>query len=282
MIVPALVTPFDAAGRPDAAALQELIDRLAPQVDGFLVLGSTGEAVTLAPEERAELLSALRVKKQLWVGVGDESLALAERHARTALDAGADHLLAMPPRFYDRAMDPGAFRAYFHGLAELGEVWLYHVPIFTKAAFPLEVVCELAAHPRIQGIKDSSGEMARLEHYRQFAPGLRVFTGSGTTLPAAVASGAEGAILAVANLAPRLYARVFAEAQRGALNARLAGLAYETAALFGRGGIPLLKQALRHLGLPVGAPRAPFPSESPFWDEAVPLLEKLQEEGWLL
>ncbi len=282
MIVPALVTPFDAAGHPDAAALQELIDRLAPQVDGFLVLGSTGEAVTLAPEERAELLAALRVEKPLWVGVGDESLALAERHARTALDAGADYLLAMPPRFFDRALDARAFQVYFEGLAELGEVWLYHVPVFTKMRFPVEVACELARHPRIVGIKDSSGEMARLEHYRRFAPGLRVFTGSGTTLPAAAASGAEGAILAVGNLAPRLFARVFSDARAGRTDARLAGLAYETAALVGRGGVVLLKQALRHLGLPAGAPRAPLPETSPLWPEAERLLARLQEEGWLL
>lgn len=282
MIVPALVTPFDSAGRPDAAALQALIDRLAPQVDGFLVLGSTGEAVTLAPEERAELLAGLRVDRPLWVGVGDESLPLAKRHAHAALEAGADYLLAMPPRFYDRALTSEAFRVYFHGLAELGEVWLYHVPVFTKAAFPVEVIAGLAEHPRITGIKDSSGEMARLEHYRRYAHGLRVFTGSGTTVPAAVASGAEGAILAVGNLAPRLYARVFGQAREGRVDERLAGLAYETAALFGRGGIPLLKQALRHLGLPVGAPRAPFPSESPFWPEAKELLERLREEGWLL
>ena len=282
MIVPALITPFDAAGRPDAGALQALIDRLTPQVDGFLVLGSTGEAVTLAPDERAALLQRLDVGKPLWVGVGDESLALARRHAEAAVASGAARLLAMPPRFYDRAMDARAFRVYFEGLAELGEVWLYHVPVFTRANFPVEVVAELARHPRIAGIKDSSGEMARLEHYRRFAPGLRVFTGSGTTLPAAVASGAEGAILAVGNLAPRLFARVLEEARAGRLDARLAGLAYETAALFGRGGVTLLKQALRHLGLPAGAPRAPLPDASPLWPEAERLLARLQEEGWLL
>ncbi len=282
MIVPALVTPFDRQGRPDAAALQGLIDRLAPSVDGFLLLGSTGEAVTLAPDERERLLAAVTTPGPTWVGVGDESLALARRHAEAAVEHGADVLLAMPPRFYDRAMTAEAFRAYFEGLAEVGEVWLYHVPIFTKAAFPVRVVVELADHPRITGIKDSSGEAARLEHYRRFAPGLRVFSGSGTALPAAVASGAAGAILAVANLAPRLFARVFADARAGHTDARLAGLAYETAELMGRGGVTLLKQALRSLGAPAGYPRAPMAAESPLWNDARPLLERLGEEGWLL
>ncbi|WP_456414584.1 dihydrodipicolinate synthase family protein [Oceanithermus profundus] len=282
MIVPALITPFDTAGRPDAGALQALIDRLAPQVDGFLLLGSTGEAVALAPDERAALLAGVRAPGPVWVGVGDESLALARRHAEAAVAHGVERLLAMPPRFFDRALDPRAFQVYFEGLAELGEVWLYHVPVFTKMSFPVEVVVELARHPRINGIKDSSGEMARLEHYRRFAPGLRVFTGSGTTLPAAAASGAEGAILAVGNLAPRLFARVFSDARAGRADARLAGLAYETAALVGRGGVVLLKQMLRHLGLPAGVPRAPLPETSPLWPEAEALLARLQEEGWLL
>ena len=282
MIVPALVTPFDRRGRPDAGALQTLIDRLTPQVDGFLLLGSTGEAVTLAPDEREALLAGVRAPGPVWVGVGDESLALARRHAEAAVDRGADRLLAMPPRFYDRALDARAFQVYFEGLAELGEIWLYHVPVFTKMNFPVEVISELARHPRISGIKDSSGEMARLEHYRRFAPGLQVFSGSGTTLPAAVASGAVGAILAVGNLAPRLFARVFTDARAGRADARLAGLAYETAALVGRGGVTLLKQMLRRLGLPAGAPRAPLPERSPFWPEAETLLARLQEEEWLL
>jgi len=282
VIVPALVTPFDRRGRPDAGALQTLIDRLTPQVDGFLLLGSTGEAVTLAPDEREALLAGVRAPGPVWVGVGDESLALARRHAEAAVDRGADRLLAMPPRFYDRALDARAFQVYFEGLAELGEIWLYHVPVFTKMNFPVEVISELARHPRISGIKDSSGEMARLEHYRRFAPGLQVFSGSGTTLPAAVASGAVGAILAVGNLAPRLFARVFTDARAGRADARLAGLAYETAALVGRGGVTLLKQMLRRLGLPAGAPRAPLPERSPFWPEAETLLARLQEEGWLL
>ncbi|WP_456476265.1 dihydrodipicolinate synthase family protein [Oceanithermus sp.] len=282
MIVPALLTATDRQGRADAGATQELVDRLAPHVDGFLVWGSTGEAVAFAFEEREALLAGLRVPGRLWVGVGDESLALARRHAEAASAHGADVLLAMPPRFFERALDAAGFRAYFEGLAEVGEVWMYHVPVFTKAAFPVEVVVELARHPRITGIKDSSGEMARLEHYRRFAPGLRVFTGSGTTLPAAVASGADGAILAVANLAPRLYAEVFQQASAGRLDPALAGLAYELAARVAQGGIPLLKQSLRHLGLPVGYPRAPLPETSPAWPRMQPLLERLAEEGWLL
>ena len=282
MIVPALVTAVDRQGRADPGATQALVDRLAPHVDGFLVWGSTGEAVAFAPDEREALLAGLKLPGKVWVGVGDESLPLARRHAEAAALHGADVLLAMPPRFYERALDATSFHAYFEGLAEVGEVWMYHVPVFTKAAFPVEVVVELARHPRITGIKDSSGEMARLEHYRRFAPGLRVFTGSGTTLPAAVASGAAGAILAVANLAPRLYAEVFRQASAGRADPALAGLAYELAARAARGGIPLLKQSLRHLGLPVGYPRAPLPGASSEWPRMRPLLERLETEGWLL
>ncbi|WP_457629957.1 dihydrodipicolinate synthase family protein [Oceanithermus sp.] len=283
MIVPALITPMDRSGRPDAGALQEIIDRLEPSVDGFLVLGSTGEAVTLAPEERRELLEGLKVRKPFWVGVGDESLPLARRHAEAAVAAGADYLLAMPPRFYDRAMTREAFATYFHGLAEVGEVWIYHVPMFTKTDFPLEIIRELAAHPRITGMKDSSGDVNRLIYYRAHVPGFTVFSGNGLNLAAAVASGARGAILAVGNVAPRLFSAVMDQQRNnGEVEQELAALAYDTAVLFGKGGAVLIKQALRFLGLPAGYPRPPFPPESPYWLEAERLLGRLKEEGWLL
>ena len=283
MIVPALITPMDRSGKPDAGALQEIMDRLSPSVDGYLVLGSTGEAVTLAPEERRQLLGGLKVKKPFWVGVGDESLPLAKRHAEAALEAGADYLLAMPPRFYDRAMTREAFLAYFHGLAELGEVWIYHVPMFTKTDFPLDYIRELAKHPRITGMKDSSGDMNRLVYYRSHVPDFTVFSGNGLNLAAAVASGAKGAILAVGNIAPRLFAAVMEQqSNRGSVDRNLAALAYDTALLFGKGGAVLIKQAMRHLGLPAGYPRQPFPAESAYWPEAEKLLGRLKEEGWLL
>ena len=283
MLVPALITPMDRSGKPDAAALQELMDRLEPSVDGFLVLGSTGEAVTLAPDERERLLAGIKSKKPLWVGVGDESLPLARRHAEAALAAGADYLLTMSPRFYDRAMTPAAFRDYYHGLAELGEVWIYHVPVFTKIEFPVEIVKTLAEHPNITGMKDSSGDVNRLMYYRAHVPDFTVFSGNGLNLAAAAASGAKGAILAVGNIAPRLFAAVFnQQVGEGRVDDHLAALAYDTAVLYGKGGATLIKQSLRHLGLPAGYPRPPYQPESPYWPDAVKLLEKLQEEGWLL
>lgn len=52
--------------------------------------------------------------------------------------------------------------------------------------------------------------------------------------------------------------------------------------LLAKGGVPLLKQALRHLGLPAGYPRPPYPAESPLWERFRPVLERLKEEGWVL
>ncbi len=57
---------------------------------------------------------------------------------------------------------------------------------------------------------------------------------------------------------------------------------YPLGDLLGRGGVPLLKQALRHLGLPAGYPRPPYPQESPLFGELLPVLDSLKEEGWIL
>jgi len=99
-----------------------------------------------------------------------------------------------------------------------------------------------------------------------------------------LALGAEGGILAAANLAPRAYKALLTHFQEGrlaeaqALQRRL----YPLGDLLSRGGVPLLKQALRHLGLPAGYPRPPYPQESPLFGELLPVLDSLREEGWIL
>ncbi len=283
MILPPVPTPFDAAGRPDWGALQAILDRLAPEVDGVLVFGSNGEAPLLAPEERRAGLARLRVPGFFLAGVGDESLPQARGHLEAARDAGADAALAFPPRFFSGLLDEAAYLAYYRGLAEGGlAVWLYHVPQLTKVPLPLSVVERLAALPGVEGIKDSSGEVGRFAYYDARRLGLRVYSGSAVVFLPALLHGAEGGVLAVANLVPRLARGILEAFRQGRLDEarRLQNRLDPLARLLGRGGPVLLKQAMRHLGLPAGRPRPPYPEESPLWRAFRPVLEGLAEEGF--
>ncbi|AEV16512.1 Dihydrodipicolinate synthase [Thermus sp. CCB_US3_UF1] len=283
MILPPIPTPFDRQGRLDPAAFRELAQALEPLVDGLLIYGSNGEGVHLSPEERAQGLRALSPKKPFLVGLMEETLPQAERALLEAQEAGAMALLATPPRYYHGSLGEGLL-AYYRALAERMPLFLYHVPQNTRVDLPLPAVEALAAHPQIQGIKDSSGDLGRLAFYQARLKGFRVFTGHAPTFLGALALGAEGGILAAANLAPRAYRSLLEHFRAGrmeeaqALQKRL----FPLGDLLSKGGVPLLKQALRHLGLPAGYPRPPYPGESPLWGAFRPLLEELKEEGWLL
>ncbi|WP_105316592.1 dihydrodipicolinate synthase family protein [Thermus tenuipuniceus] len=283
MILPPIPTPFDREGRLDTEAFRGLAEALEPLVDGLLIYGSNGEGVHLTPEERARGLRALKPRKPFLVGLMEETLPQAERALLEAQEAGAMALLATPPRYYHASLGEGLV-AYYQALAERTPVFLYHVPQNTKVDLPLAAVESLAQHPRILGIKDSSGDLSRLAFYQAHLRDFRVFTGHAPTFLGALALGAEGGILAAANLAPRAY-RALLEAFRSgriqeaqALQKRL----FPLGDLLSKGGVPLLKQALRHLGLPAGYPRPPYPPESPLWPRFLPVLDILKEEGWIL
>lgn len=283
MILPPIPTPFDREGRLDEEAFRELAQALEPLADGLLVYGSNGEGVHLTPEERARGLRALRPKKPFLVGLMEETLPQAQRALLEAQEAGALALLATPPRYYHGSLGEGLLR-YYEALAERTPIFLYHVPQNTKVDLPLEAVEALAPHPNVLGIKDSSGDLSRLAFYQARLREFRVYTGHAPTFLGALALGAEGGILAAANLAPRAYRALLDHFRQGRLAEaqELQKKLFPLGDLLAKGGVPLLKQALRHLGLPAGYPRPPYPAESPLWERFLPVLEGLKEEGWVL
>ena len=283
MILPPIPTPFDREGRLDEEAFRELAQALEPLVDGLLVYGSNGEGVHLTPEERARGLRALRPRKPFLVGLMEETLPQAEGALLEAKAAGAMALLATPPRYYHGSLGAGLLR-YYEALAEKMPLFLYHVPQNTKVDLPLEAVEALAPHPNVLGIKDSSGDLSRIAFYQARLKEFRVYTGHAPTFLGALALGAEGGILAAANLAPRAYRALLDHFREGRLAEaqELQKKLFPLGDLLAKGGVPLLKQALRHLGLPAGYPRPPYPAESPLWERFLPVLEGLKEEGWVL
>ena len=283
MILPPIPTPFDREGRLDEEAFRELAQALEPLVDGLLVYGSNGEGVHLTPQERARGLRALRPRKPFLVGLMEETLPQAEGALLEAKAAGAMALLATPPRYYHGSLGAGLLR-YYEALAEKMPLFLYHVPQNTKVDLPLEAVEALAPHPNVLGIKDSSGDLSRIAFYQARLQEFRVYTGHAPTFLGALALGAEGGILAAANLAPRAYRALLDHFREGRLAEaqELQKKLFPLGDLLAKGGVPLLKQALRHLGLPAGYPRPPYPAESPLWERFLPVLEGLKEEGWVL
>lgn len=135
---------------------------------GMLLLGSTGEAVMLDDAESREVLrvaaEATAPEKALIAGVGKQSvkgtLELAEAAARFNYDA----VLVRTPTYYTGRMSPAAVLHYFRSVADRSPlpVLLYNIPVCVPYNMPIEIIAELAQHPNIIGIKDSSGSLDRI------------------------------------------------------------------------------------------------------------------------
>jgi 4-hydroxy-2-oxoglutarate aldolase len=168
-IFPAITTPFYPDGRLYLRKLEHNIERYSrTPVAGMAVLGSTGEAVMLSDDESRQVLRTARAaaapEKVLVAGVARESLTETLRLAEFAAEQQYDALLVRTPHYYGPSMGPLQLLTYYRALADRAAlpVVLYSIPKFTHLELPLEVVAELAQHPNIIAIKDSSGSLERL------------------------------------------------------------------------------------------------------------------------
>ncbi len=265
----ATVTPFDLNGTLDRdAARRNVRSLLDAGLHGVLLAGSTGEAALLDQTERDGLLQAVRDEvpssRFLLMGVGTESTRHTIARAKHAATLGADAVLVVAPHYFTALMTPAAQKAHYLAVADASPapVVLYSVPAFMHYALDADVVCELALHDNIIGIKDSSGnEEWRTGYLRARSPKFSVMTGHAPSLSQALGEGCAGAVLAAACIAPRLALSVAqgvglghpedaAEAQNG-----LRRLALEVAAKF---GVPGLKAGVDAAGMLGGAPRSPL------------------------
>lgn len=188
-IFPALTTPFYPDGRVYLKKLEHNVDRYSrTPIAGMAVLGSTGEVVMLSEDEQREILSiAIEVaspEKVLLAGVGHESAIRTVEGAEFAAKLNYDVALVRTPHYYRPQMKPENLLAYYRFVADHSPipVLLYSVPPFTAYDLPAEVIQELADHPNIIGIKESSGVIekiadvvARTRHVKRTANATEVF-----------------------------------------------------------------------------------------------------------
>jgi len=136
---------------------------------GMVVLGSTGEAVALTDAESRDVFrtvsEASAPDKVLIAGVGRESVKATLEMAEAAAKSNFDAVLVRTPTYYTPQMTRAAVLHHFRSVADRSPlpVLLYHIPKFVPYEFPVEVVAELAQHPHIIGIKDSSGSVERIQ-----------------------------------------------------------------------------------------------------------------------
>jgi len=207
--IPALVTPMRADGAVDFPDWDRLLDfHVAEGTDAVVVGGTTGESPTLEPAEVVELVrrakARLAGRMPVIAGSGTNSTAKSIELSRALAAAGADGLLTVVP-YYNRPTQEGMFR-HFSAIADSVQVpvILYNVPGRTACDLLPETVVRLSAHPRIAGIKEATGDLARAALILQGArPGFLLLSGDDPTAPELIRRGACGVISVTANVAPR-------------------------------------------------------------------------------
>src|SRR6185436_12691431 len=201
-IIAALPTPFDAAGEVDHAQLRNNIEQW-NQTDlrGYLALGSTGEFVHLTTDEKLAVIETVRgamsADKLLFVGTSELSTRQTMWLTNKAHELGADAALAVTPFYYKKVLDDEHHAAHYRRIADHSPipVMIYLIPQFAGVYLLPETVAQLAEHPNIIGMKESSGEL----NGREF----KVMIGAPAILTEGLEIGATGGMLAVASLAPR-------------------------------------------------------------------------------
>src|SRR5713101_404176 len=288
-IFPPIPTAFASDGRlqpPPAGFLPWLRDG---GLDGVVALGSNGEAAQLTEDERLKWIAfvrdALPPPLRLIAGTGAESTIATIERTRAAAAEGAEAALVIAPSYFRRQLTVEALRAHFHAVAEASPIpiLIYNVPVHMGYDLGAEWIVRLAGHANIAGIKDSSGDMKRLPGLRaQLGPDFVLLAGAGERLLDALEAGADGAIAALANLAPHTSAgirKAWLERhwdQARQLQRTIAPLGEALSAGY---GVPGLKAALRLMGYDHGDPRMPLPA---FATSELPALRRLLEDGKLM
>lgn len=267
--MPALVTPFDEAGELDLDAHAHNVAHLASLgVEGFVLGGSNGEGPYLEEGERRRLVSEARAAAPdcyLMAGVMAETVRGALRQLEEC--EGADSLLVLTPTTMARNRSPYVVD-FFRRVADAATppVFLYSVPPNTAYSMPVELVTELAGHPGIVGMKDSSGDVVRLQAIVNATPDdFVLFSGASAAATGAVTVGCHGVITGSTNYVPQLVAATVAGAPDRELQRRLS----RVSAGVEQHGVPGVKAAAAAIGLRPGYPRLPLAPLDPATAAAV-------------
>ncbi len=254
--MPALVTPFT-NGALDLDTLKHLVEwQIEAGSTGLVPVGTTGESPTLSHDEHEtvveEVVKAAAGRVPVIAGAGSNNTVEAVRFVQFAKKVGADAALVVTP-YYNKPTQRGLFEHFtaLHDCADI-PIIIYNIPGRSIIDMTPATMGELAKLPRIVGVKDATGDLARVSQQRaSCGADFCQLSGEDATALGFNAHGGVGCISVTANVAPKLCA----EFQQATLSGDYAkALAYQDRlmplheALFIEPGLVGAKYALSKLG----------------------------------
>ena len=207
----ALITPFDAQGLVNEAMLRQLLQmQIDAEVDGIVVLGTTGETPTLKSGEKRAIVAIAREMTQgilpLLVGTGYYSTAETIEATAEAKKMGADGALIVAP-YYNRPSQEGFYRHY-KAIAEAVDlpILAYNHLGRTGQNMQIETIARLAEIPNLCGVKEVSASMNQMadifEYFGKKRPDFAILTGDDAMTFPYTLLGGDGVISVASNLCP--------------------------------------------------------------------------------
>jgi 4-hydroxy-tetrahydrodipicolinate synthase len=217
----AVVTPMDADGAVNYRDLARVIDfHVTGGTEALIVAGTTGESATLDHEEHIELLErACEIAEgriPIIAGTGSNSTAQTLNLSRAVDRLPIAAYLVVTP-YYNKPPQEG-MRRHFSAVADAVHhpVILYNVPSRTGVDLKPETVAKLATHPNIAGIKEATGELARVRTLRETCGAdFVLLSGDDATAREFMLQGGDGVISVTGNVAPAPMRRLCDAARAG-------------------------------------------------------------------
>lgn len=217
----ALVTPFTHQGNVDYALLEKLVEfHIQQGTDAIVSVGTTGESTTLSHDEHVDVVKATveiaskRIK--VVAGNGSNSTSEAVQLTERIAPLGVDGFLNVSP-YYNKPPRKGLI-GHFSACAEASDVpqILYNVPGRTCCDMTPDIVADLAKIPNVVGIKEATGEVARVAQIHELCgPDFIQLSGDDPTAREFLLAGGHGVISVTANITPKLMKELVDAARRG-------------------------------------------------------------------
>lgn len=215
-IIPALVTPLYDDETLNAAAFEQLLERVySAGVDGIYLCGNTGEGLALSPEVRRQVAEVgMRNSprgKHVIVHAGASSLAESRALVRHAAKIGATAVSSLPPAGASHA----AMLDFYRALAASADLpfFAYYFPANADESLSYDQLADICALPGVTGLKFTDYNLYVLSLLSR--DGNIMFNGRDEVLAAGLLMGAHGGIGSIYNLVPAWFVGLYAHARAG-------------------------------------------------------------------
>ncbi len=206
----ALITPFK-DGKIDYVSMGKIIEnQIKENIDALVVCGTTGEASTLSHKEKIQLVKFVvdLVNKRVPViaGSGTNNTQYTLELSKEMEDCGADGLLIVTP-YYNKCTEKGLV-AHYEKIADNVEIpiIMYSVPSRTGVNISPSAVSTLSKHPKIQGIKEASGNISQIcEIASYITDNFDLYSGNDDQTIPIMSLGGIGCISTVSNIIPKRF-----------------------------------------------------------------------------